>query len=1014
MMFTLRDMKTHPSAQPLGFFDVELRAPITWRFPVIIRHRVPLIVLVCATLLSSHPALAQFSHQGPKLRGATPWAASGQGYSVSLSADGNTAIVGGPGGSYYYHGTACVWTRSGGIWTQQGNALVGSGAVWAHQGSSVSLSADGNTAIVGGPNGNAAWVWTRGAGVWTQQGTNLVGSGGGGYQGQSVSISADGNTAIVGGPSHNNGAGAVWVWTRSGGVWTQQGDKLVGSGAGGNAAQGQSVSISADGNTVIVGGSSDNYSDFSSVGAAWVWTRSGGVWIQQGDKLVGSDAMGKAAQGKSVSISADGNTAIVGGYRDNSNAGAAWVWTRSGSVWTQQGTKLVGLGAVGTNVYQGYSVSLSADGNMAIIGGSGDNNSTGAAWVWTRSGGVWTQQGNKLVGSGAVGSAYQGSSVSLSADGSTAIVGGPSEGFDTGAAWVFTNATLAVFPPAITTQPVSVFRQTGENATFSVTASGQPPPHYQWHNGTGILANETNSSLTIANAQADASYYVVVSNSYGTVTSQSAQLKILVNYTTAIATPASPTPPPPPPKPPSQHNLVVVTHGWDPAEFSNFSTDAPQWVYDMTDSIRNNLSGSSWTVIALSWNGSGGATTSFPGGAASHAETIGKKYGLSLSAQGWSHVHFIGHSAGAVLIQAAAEELIAHSASPVEIHTTFLDPYDWSFFGGPSRFGAGSAWSDNYFEADPSGPLTGGRMDHSYNVDISGLDPHPFYHPADQHSWAYEFYQKTITGDLGSTSEGFGFPLSKEGGDWIHATIYFDPGNSPYLLGGGAALCSGSVPVQHNHNLLLDGLSALWNGTVYVTDNGFDLVTTLIEPLKPKTPIPSANTFGSPVWLSLGITVTNRVNFVSFDARFTSATNAAGLLTVYWDTNEIGVADETVTTPGLQNYSFALPATYSSGNYVLGFRLDSFTNIVSSISITNVSLGFAGLTNAVALGISHASGNNQLTLTGPTNYNYLVQSSSNLVDWIPAVIVPNTNGTVLFPIPAATNSNAQFYRAVSP
>ena len=126
------------------------------------------------------------------------------------------------------------------------------------------------------------------------------------------------------------------------------------------------------------------------------------------------------------------------------------------------------------------------------------------------------------------------------------------------------------------------------------------------------------------------------------------------------------------------------------------------------------------------------------------------------------------------------------------------------------------------------------------------------------------------------------------------------------------------------------------------------------------------------------------------------------------------MADETVTPPGLQNYSFALPATYSSGNYVLGFRLDSFTNIVSSISITNVSLGFAGLTNTVTLGISRAGGSNQLTLTGPTNYNYLVESSSNLVDWIPVVIVANTNRTALFSVPAATNANAQFYRAVSP
>jgi hypothetical protein len=96
---------------------------------------------------------------------------------------------------------------------------------------------------------------------------------------------------------------------------------------------------------------------------------------------------------------ADGNTAIVGGGADNGNVGAAWVYTRSGGVWNQQ-AKLVGTGAVGPNVDQGYSVALSSDGNTAIIGGRGDNNGVGAAWVFTRSGGVWTQQGSKLVGVG--------------------------------------------------------------------------------------------------------------------------------------------------------------------------------------------------------------------------------------------------------------------------------------------------------------------------------------------------------------------------------------------------------------------------------------------------------------------------------------------------------------------------------------------------------------------------------------------------------------------------------------
>src|SRR5206468_12107718 len=124
-------------------------------------------------------------------------------------------------------------------------------------------------------------------------------------------------------------------------------------------------------------------------------------------QLLDSTLLRTTLQGSSVSLSADGNTGIIGGYGDNSNAGAAWVWTRSGGVWTQQGTKLVGSGASG-KAGQGTSVALSADGNTAIVGGPLDNSSVGAAWVWTRSAGVWTQQGGKLVGSGAAGRAEQG------------------------------------------------------------------------------------------------------------------------------------------------------------------------------------------------------------------------------------------------------------------------------------------------------------------------------------------------------------------------------------------------------------------------------------------------------------------------------------------------------------------------------------------------------------------------------------------------------------------------------
>jgi hypothetical protein len=153
------------------------------------------------------------------------------------------------------------------------------------------------------------------------------------------------------------------------------------------------VSLSADGNTAILGGPVDDItgggpSDFSAAGAAWVFTRSGGVWTQQGLKLVGTGAVG-AEQGFSVSLSADGNTAILGGPGDDGNAGAAWVFTRSSGVWTQQGPKLVGTGAVGAFSLQGYSVSLSGDRTTAVLGGPFDDQNSvgvgvGAAWVFTQ------------------------------------------------------------------------------------------------------------------------------------------------------------------------------------------------------------------------------------------------------------------------------------------------------------------------------------------------------------------------------------------------------------------------------------------------------------------------------------------------------------------------------------------------------------------------------------------------------------------------------------------------------
>jgi hypothetical protein len=198
----------------------------------------------------------------------------------------------------------------------------------------------------------------------------------------SVALSADGNTAIVGGWSDNGKTGAAWVFTRTNGVWTQQGNKLVGTGAVGSACQGMSVALSADGNTAIVGGPGDTPWSRSvpfglgAAGAAWVFARTGGVWAQQGDKLVGTGAR----QGMSVALSADGNTAIVGGIGDEGGVSAISVFTRSGTQWALN-KDLIDTSALRKS---STAVALSADRSVVIVGAPDENGGVGAAWVLAR------------------------------------------------------------------------------------------------------------------------------------------------------------------------------------------------------------------------------------------------------------------------------------------------------------------------------------------------------------------------------------------------------------------------------------------------------------------------------------------------------------------------------------------------------------------------------------------------------------------------------------------------------
>jgi uncharacterized protein YuzE len=315
---------------------------------------------------------------------------------MALSEDGNTAIVG--MNKVSTNGAAYIYTRSGSTWSQQ--QVLGPSDSEDNFGYSVDISGDGNTVIVGatGPGDyqtpGAAYIFTRSGSTWSHQ-QKIVGTDSEDNDrfGDDVAIDYDGNTVIVGAPLHyivmppvdspvNNiaQAGATYVFTWSGTTWSQQA-KLISTGSGGSTNTtdnyfGDSVDISNDGNTAIVGAWNRNYYS-SAVEHAAIFTRSGTTWSQQQQiawPLYTSDLFAWV-----VRISGDGNTAAIGAP----NEGAVFVYTRSGTTWSQQAK----LTYTGTFVNIGYDTTISKDGNTVIASA----HSAGVAYVFTRSGTTWSE-----------------------------------------------------------------------------------------------------------------------------------------------------------------------------------------------------------------------------------------------------------------------------------------------------------------------------------------------------------------------------------------------------------------------------------------------------------------------------------------------------------------------------------------------------------------------------------------------------------------------------------------------
>ncbi|XYH97831.1 hypothetical protein ACMHYB_60445 [Sorangium sp. So ce1128] len=385
------------------------------------------------------------------------------GSSVAVSGDGSTAVVGAPGdnvGSNPGQGSAYVFVRSGTTWTEQAKLTASDGAASDLFGSSVAVSGDGSTAVVGAslddvggnPNQGSAYVFVRSGTTWTEQ-AKLTASDGAAEDlfGSSVAVSGDGSTAVVGARlddvGGNENQGSAYVFVRSGTTWTEQAKLTASDGAAGDRL-GVSVAVSGDGSTAVVGAFLDDVGGNPLQGSAYVFVRSGTTWTGQA-KLTASDGAAFDQLGVSVAVSGDGSTAVVGAPGDdvagNENQGSAYVFVRSGTTWTEQAKLTASDGAAFDN--SGRSVAVSGDGSTAVVGAPGDevagNPNQGSAYVFVRSGTTWTEQAKLTASDGAAGDDF-GVSVAVSGDGSTAVVGASLDDVggnsDQGSAYVFVLA----------------------------------------------------------------------------------------------------------------------------------------------------------------------------------------------------------------------------------------------------------------------------------------------------------------------------------------------------------------------------------------------------------------------------------------------------------------------------------------------------------------------------------------------------------------------------------------------
>ncbi len=356
------------------------------------------------------------------------------GRSVSIS--GDTAIVGAPQNDDIGSGSAYVYVRNPvtNLWTEQQKLLASDGADKDHFGYSVSIS--GDTVIVGaygndddGTNRGSAYIFVRNAGTWTEQ-KKLLNSNGQVNDWFGLSVSISGDTVVVSAEGEDDGgsqAGAAFIYVRNGVTWTEQ-QKLLPSDKKTNTYFGHSVAISGD--TVVIGKYLDSAIAYHA-GAAYVFVRNPitGVWTEQ-QKLVASDDVtsSKFRFGSTVAISND--TIIIGAP----GGGSAYVYLRSGILWAEQ-QKLQASDLISG---ESFGVSVSVSNDTAVVGTGGYN---GASHIFTRSSVTWSEQ--KITASDGALSDRYGYSVSVSGDNIiVGAPYDDNSGTDSGSAYAYTTVDV--------------------------------------------------------------------------------------------------------------------------------------------------------------------------------------------------------------------------------------------------------------------------------------------------------------------------------------------------------------------------------------------------------------------------------------------------------------------------------------------------------------------------------------------------------------------------------------------